>query len=501
MSDVDVDPIRVLHVDDDPEIVDLATTFLEREDDRLSIEPAGSAGEALDRLRAGSIHCLISDYQLPDMDCRSFVEAVHEENPDIPFVLFTGRDRTQLDDDLFENGVTAYLQKGSGVDQYGDLAEAILTAVGDDSVRTDGGRVPADDGLGGDIDRPDAGTGLAGLIEDDPEAVLSGALDSLQDGFFLLDADGDLVYWNQFILDRTGYDDAEMAAMSPADLFVERDRSRVVDAIERTRREGDTVAEATVEAADGEEIPVEFRGSQLTDADGDTVGIAGVARDVSERVAYERELARQNERLEELIGAVSHDLRNPLNVITGRLQLARETGDETHFDALRRATDRVATLIDDLVDLARQGNTVGERTAIDLSAFASGTWDRMETGEATLSVATDRELAADKARLRRVFENLFRNSIEHAGPDVTVTVGDHDDGFYVADDGPGVPPEDREQLWEYGESTTEEGTGLGLAIVRRIAEAHGWRTEMNESEAGGLRIDFRGVDGSGPPGS
>jgi signal transduction histidine kinase len=100
-----------------------------------------------------------------------------------------------------------------------------------------------------------------------------------------------------------------------------------------------------------------------------------------------------------------------------------------------------------------------------------------------------------------VFENLFRNSIEHAGPDVTVTVGDHDDGFYVADDGPGVPPEDREQLWEYGESTTEEGTGLGLAIVRRIAEAHGWRTEMAESEAGGLRIDFRGVDGSGPPGS
>jgi PAS domain S-box-containing protein len=500
MSDDDVDPIRVLHVDDDPEIVDLATTFLEREDDRLSIEPAGNAGEALDRLADGDVHCLISDYQLPDMDCRSFVEAVHEEEPGLPFVLFTGRDRTQLDDALFENGVTAYLQKGSGVDQYGDLADAILAAVGDDDVRADGGRAPADDGIEGDPDGGGARDPTA-LIADDPETVLTGALDSVRDGFFLLDSDGELVYWNRFILDRTGYDDAEMAAMEPVELFVEGDRDRVAEAIERTRREGAAAVEATVVAADGEEVPVEFRGSQLTDGDGNAVGIAGVARDVSERAAYERELERQNERLEELIGAVSHDIRNPLNVITGRLQLARETGDEEHFDALRRATDRVEALVDDLVDLARQGNTVDERRQVDLSAFATETWERMETGEATLTVDTDRTVAADRARLRRVFENLFRNSVEHGGPSVAVTVGDRGDGFYVEDDGPGIPPEDRERLWQYGESTTDEGTGLGLAIVRRIAEAHGWRPELRDGADGGLRVAVHDVDDSGPPGS
>src|SRR6056297_1135718 len=98
MSDVDVDPIRVLHVDDDPEIVDLAATFLKREDDRLDVELAETAGEALDVVREGTIHCIISDYQLPDMACDEFVAAAREEAPGIPFVLFTGRDRAQLDD-------------------------------------------------------------------------------------------------------------------------------------------------------------------------------------------------------------------------------------------------------------------------------------------------------------------------------------------------------------------------------------------------------------------
>ena len=501
MSEDDVDPIRVLHVDDDPEIVDLATTFLEREDDRLAIEPAGSADEALERLETGEIHCIISDYQLPDMDCRAFVDAVHEREPGFPFILFTGRDRTQLDDGLFENGVSDYLQKGSGVDQYTDLATAIVDAVEADDLRTDGGRVPADDGTAErDIDGDERERDIGRLLADDPEAVLAGSLDAIRDGFFVLDADGALVYWNDFVRERTGYDDAALAAMAPTDLFVPDDRERIVDAIEETKVEGEAMVEATVETADGERLPVEFRGSRLTDATGSTLGIVGVARDVSERAAYESELERQNERLEELISAVSHDLRNPLNVISGRVQLAREMDGEEHFDALERASDRVEELVDDLVELARQGKTVGERTVVDLDEFATETWGRMATGDARLVVESDRTLSADKGRLRQVVENCFVNAVTHAGPDVTVTVGHLDGGFYIADDGPGIPPEKRERLWEYGESTTEDGTGLGLAIVRRISEAHGWSVEMAESVAGGLRLEFRGVDGSGPPG-
>jgi signal transduction histidine kinase len=81
-------------------------------------------------------------------------------------------------------------------------------------------------------------------------------------------------------------------------------------------------------------------------------------------------------------------------------------------------------------------------------------------------------------------------------PAVAVTVGDLPDGagFYVADDGPGIPPEQRDAVLDPGVSSTAGGTGFGLAIVRRIAGAHGWDVTVTESETGGARIEFRGVE-------
>ncbi|WP_136716078.1 ATP-binding response regulator [Halorientalis salina] len=497
MSDVDVDPIRVLHVDDDPEIVDLAATFLKREDDRLDVELAETAGEALEAVREGTVHCVISDYQLPDMGCDEFVAAVHEEAPGIPFLLFTGRDRAQIDETVLDSAVTAYLQKGSGTEQYGELADEILTAVAEyDPVRTDGGRSDpsasvADDGFEDEsaaVERV-----LQGLGVEDGGTVLVEALDAIRDGFFILDRDGELVYWNRYIPTVTGYDADEISEMEPADFFVPDHRDRIDDAIAETVETGSAVVEARVHQRGGTEIPTEFRGSRLTDETGAVVGIAGIARDVSDRVAHERELERQNERLEELVGAVSHDLRNPLNVITGRLQLARETGDEDHFEALDRATQRMEGLIEDLVELARQGHTVSDGEPVALDDLAVTTWSGLETAEATLTIETDRSVVADEHRLRQILANLFQNSVKHAGEDVSVTLGAMDDGFYVADDGTGIPEDERDRLLEYGETMSQGGTGFGLAIVRRTVEAHGWTVSLTDSERGGLRVEITGV--------
>jgi signal transduction histidine kinase len=73
-------------------------------------------------------------------------------------------------------------------------------------------------------------------------------------------------------------------------------------------------------------------------------------------------------------------------------------------------------------------------------------------------------------------------------------VGTFDDGFYVADDGPGVPEADRESVFESGYSTDREGTGLGLTIVQEIAEAHGWEVSVTDSESGGARFEITGVE-------
>ncbi|MFC7135970.1 sensor histidine kinase [Halobaculum litoreum] len=147
------------------------------------------------------------------------------------------------------------------------------------------------------------------------------------------------------------------------------------------------------------------------------------------------------------------------------------------------------TLIDDLLRLAREGRVVGDAEPVGIAETARRAWRIVDTADATLSVA-DGTVDADPERLCELFENLFRNAIEHAGDGVTVRVEPTDGGFVVADDGPGVPPARREDVFEAGVSTADDGTGFGLAIVRRIAEAHGWSVTLEDGENGGARFRF-----------
>jgi len=215
-------------------------------------------------------------------------------------------------------------------------------------------------------------------------------------------------------------------------------------------------------------------------------------RQLEERRA---ELERQNERLETFASTLSHDLRNPLNVAQARTQLALEENDVEMLPAAATALDRIETLIEGVLTLARQGQTVGATDRIDLSEAVSRA-ARMVDGLDEVTVLGDPTVVADHERLCTLLENLFRNAVEHGGEDVTVTVGrceDGTDGFYVADDGPGFD-DDAGSAFERGYSSTETGTGFGLNIVRSIAEAHGWSVTAGESEVGGARIDVRDVE-------
>jgi signal transduction histidine kinase len=101
---------------------------------------------------------------------------------------------------------------------------------------------------------------------------------------------------------------------------------------------------------------------------------------------------------------------------------------------------------------------------------------------------------ADADRLVQVFENLLQNSADHGGADVTVRVGPLEDGFYVEDDGPGVPEADRERVFEHGYTTREDGMGYGLSIVRSVVGAHGWDIRVTGSGTGGARFEITGID-------
>jgi signal transduction histidine kinase len=214
--------------------------------------------------------------------------------------------------------------------------------------------------------------------------------------------------------------------------------------------------------------------------------------------ARERRLERERRRLDEFASVVSHDLRNPLNVAEGRLELARETASDPadeHLDAVERAHNRMDERIEEVLSLAREGRVVGDPRPVDLSVVAPTAWRAVRDADDRATLVGGDSLGTvegDPERLRALFENLFRNALDHSHRDgtLTVRVGPLDGGgFFVADDGSGVPPERRETVFGSGVTTSDDGTGFGLAIVRSIAQAHGWSVSLTESEAGGARFE------------
>ena len=212
------------------------------------------------------------------------------------------------------------------------------------------------------------------------------------------------------------------------------------------------------------------------------------------RIERERDLEVQNSRLKEFAHVVSHDLRNPLSVARGHLDLAIESGDEAPLHEVDHSHARMERIIDDLLWLAEEGREIGETKPVDLEGVADAAWAHVDTPEATIAISCDRRIEADPDRLQQLFENLYRNAVEHGGADVSVRVGSLEDGFYVADDGPGIPPAERGRVFESGYSTSPDGTGYGLSVVRTIVDAHGWDLEITASSAGGARFEVRGVD-------
>jgi len=239
--------------------------------------------------------------------------------------------------------------------------------------------------------------------------------------------------------------------------------------------------------------------------DGELVNFVGYQKDITQRKEAELALARQNDRLEALAGVLGHDLRNPLQVAFGLL----EGVEDERVDDVRASLERIEEIVDDALTLVRT-NSVESPEPVDLSERAEAAWEQVRTADARLVVADDGRFLADPGLLSSVLENLFRNAVVHGGAD-TVTVGGLSDGFYVADDGSGIPADEREQVFEHGYTTDDDGTGLGLSIVAEIAAAHGWTVDAvagddeeatdGRDESGprqhdgsrGARFEFRGV--------
>ncbi|RXK46883.1 PAS domain S-box protein [Halorientalis pallida] len=428
-------------------------------------------------------------------------------------------------------------------------------------------RVPCEVSLAPIRDDDGAFAGSVGVVRDINRRTRKRELErykrifeTVPDVLFVFDADGIVETTNERATEVFGIDRADLIGRSYAELldaevFGWEAVNRYLETVARLL-DSDTDApgrfEVTLTTPDGRDRTYEVHVT-LRSVDGEFHGTVGVMRDITERTRREAELERQNERLERFASVVSHDLRNPLEVARGRLELAQEHGDDRHLEHVDGALDRMETIVDDLLALARQGTAVQDTQLVRLDRTARAAWEVVETGDATLTVASDCPVRADGSRLQQLFENCFRNAVEHgstspdsqarqdavehgstgnrnsqssgdvaeetsaghrtesddavehgdrddaSAPTVSVRVGllyddGQPDGFYVEDDGPGIPVDQRDHLFEYGTAGSDGGMGLGLAIVEDIVDAHGWRIRVADgADRSGARFEVTGV--------
>lgn len=703
---------RVLHVDDEPDFADLVSIYLEREGDGLEVITETSPEAGLERLESEAIDCIVSDYNMPRTNGLEFLEAVREEHPDLPFILFTGKGSEEIASEAISAGVTDYLQKEGGTDQYTILAnrienvvqqyyvgqevergfsaiettregiafldeegtilytnpayadaygyereelvgehweilyhdeyvsqvydeilpsvpvegkwsgesihldkdgerlvvnhalsycnegtllcfvqditeqkerertlererqrfelfvdavedyaicsldtegfitswnsgaerlegydkdeiigehfsvcypekkvkkgypvELLETALNEGSVEETGWRVRKD---GSDFW---ANVVITAVFDDDGQhqgflkvtrdmtqpreaqqaleaekEFLDEALDVLEDVFYVLDSEGDIVRITDRAVEVTGYSRDELLSMSALDLFPPEERSQIQEAIEATFETGSTTIESNFLTKDeGTTNPFEFRTRRVTDTEGNVL-LVGIGRDINERKRRERQMERQLDQFAHFGRVLSHDLRTPLTTAQGRLELAQETGDEEHLTQAETALERLDDIIDDLADVMREGELVGDITAVEMEDCLRSVWESLETDRATLTVELEGSIQAGEDALKRLLENLFKNALEHAGDDVHVTVGPLTDGFYIEDDGPGIPEDERERIFEAGYSTKENGGGYGMASVRQLVIAHDWSITAIEGGEGGARFEITDVN-------
>lgn len=234
--------------------------------------------------------------------------------------------------------------------------------------------------------------------------------------------------------------------------------------------------------------------TELKDKKNNLVGYVSLFYDITDQKKREEKLEKQNKKLDEFAGILSHDLRNPLNVAQLNLELAKKENPSKNHKQIKENLDRMENMINNLLSLTRQGKTVSDKQKVSIKKIIDSSWNNLETKQTKLEIKTDLgEINADPNMLKRLFSNLLSNAIEHTEPNSKITIGKlkNNKGFYIEDDGPGIKKEKREKIFQKGYSETTKGTGLGLQIVKNIVNAHGWTINITEGKKGGARFEIK----------
>ncbi|WEL18657.1 Signal transduction histidine kinase and HAMP domain [Halorhabdus sp. SVX81] len=331
--------------------------------------------------------------------------------------------------------------------------------------------------------------------------------------------------WENVIFANSTYEDifGEPVASLEADptSFLDAvhpdDRERVADGMEQLSAGESTDLEFRVDPAEDYGTWVWVQGKPVVDEAGEVTALAGYTRDITRRKEYQRELEhhrealeKSNESLREFAYIASHDLQEPLRMVSSYVDLLeREYGDqfddeaEEYMEFAVNGAKRMKRMINSLLEYSRVHTEAEEFDEVDAGdVFESARQDLellIADHSAEITVGDLPTVSADRDQLGQVFQNLLKNSIEHASedgtPQIDVTVTDRPEAyeFAVADNGPGIPADEQDDVFEIfrqGANAEAGNTGIGLAITRRIVQRHGGEIWIESEPGEGATFKF-----------
>lgn len=393
----------------------------------------------------------------------------------------------------------AALQDWIGDAAAGDYVEyEVSHELADDAVNVNGTVRPVTDGDGEVISLIVSARDVTERKQRERELEWkTNAMDEAPIGIVITDPDREdnpIVYANEQFAELTGY---------PADEVTGRN----CRFLQGPETDPEPVATMRTAIDTAEPVSVELRNyrkdgsvfwnrvtiAPVEDDAGTVTHFVGFQEDVTERKHREHRLQQRNDRFDDLAEVVAHDLQTPLATARGRLESV-EDGDHERVDRALAALDRVDDLREDIETVLRTRELVSETEPVDIESVTADAWESVETsGNASMEVVGEPHVGADPGACRRLLENLLANSVEHGDTDISVRIEPIDGGFSYEDDGPGIRPAIRDDVFMPGFSTKDETkSGVGMTSIEQIVEAHGWQIRIAEPEQlGGVRFEIQ----------
>ncbi|MDY6819678.1 MAG: ATP-binding protein [Halobacteriales archaeon] len=359
-----------------------------------------------------------------------------------------------------------------------------------------------------------------GVVPDDPR-LLTQLTEYTDDALWMFSLD-----WEELVFVNSAYEDIFGQPVA----VLQEDPTAFLDAVHPDDRQ--TVLDGMETLSGGEPVDLEFRvdpdtdyqtwvwvqGQPVYDRGGEPEYVAGYTRDITDQKEYQRkleqhrrDLERSNDSLREFAYIASHDLQEPLRMVSSYVDLleteyGEQLDDEAaeYMDFAVNGARRMKRMINSLLEYSRVHTQADEFTATDTAAVFADTRQDLELliedHNATVTVGELPDVHADRDQLGQVFQNLIKNGIEHATDavdpiiEVTASESDTEYEFAVADNGPGIPTDEQDDIFgifqQGATASSTENTGIGLAIVERIIHRHGGRIWVESDGDTGTTFRF-----------